>query len=54
MLAAAERRGTGVFEHEGRMIDGPILRHARSLATRGLAGALGPQGPADPHAADHS
>ena len=54
VLAAAERRGTGVFEHEGCMIDGPILRHARSLATRGLACALGPQGPADPHAADHS
>lgn len=64
VLAAAERHGSGVFEHEGRMVDGPILRHARSLASRGLAGALGPQlpadshstnpHPADPHPADHS
>ncbi|WP_394214965.1 HpcH/HpaI aldolase/citrate lyase family protein [Brachybacterium vulturis] len=51
ILAAAERHGTGVFEHEGRMVDGPILRHARSLATRGLASALDPQAPA-PHSPD--
>jgi citrate lyase subunit beta/citryl-CoA lyase len=34
VLAAAEHHGAGVFEHEGRMVDGPILRHARSLAAR--------------------
>lgn len=34
VLAAADQRGDGVFEHEGRMVDGPILRHARLLAGR--------------------
>ncbi|MGP9580332.1 MULTISPECIES: HpcH/HpaI aldolase/citrate lyase family protein [unclassified Brachybacterium] len=48
VLEAAQRHGTGVFEHEGRMVDGPILRHARSLAFRSLAGVLDPQIP-DPY-----
>lgn len=33
VLAAAEHEG-GVFRHEGRMIDEPILRHARALIER--------------------
>ena len=33
VLAAAEGE-RGVFRHEGRMIDEPILRHARSLVAR--------------------
>ncbi|GAA1488898.1 HpcH/HpaI aldolase/citrate lyase family protein [Brachybacterium sacelli] len=33
VLAAAEA-GPGVFEHEGRMVDAPTLRHARSLLSR--------------------
>lgn len=37
VLAAAERHGTGVFEHEGRMVDAPILRHARLQADRAAA-----------------
>lgn len=43
VLAAADRHGSGVFEHEGHMVDGPILRHARTLATRGLASSLNPR-----------
>lgn len=34
VLAAAQAAGTGVFEFEGRMVDEPILRHARLLADR--------------------
>ena len=34
VLEAAERHGTGVFEHDGRMVDAPILRHARLQAAR--------------------
>lgn len=34
VLAAAQHHGTGVFEHEGRMVDAPILRHARLQAAR--------------------
>ncbi|MGP9537158.1 HpcH/HpaI aldolase/citrate lyase family protein [Brachybacterium sp. AOP43-C2-M15] len=34
VLEAAEHHGTGVFTHEGSMVDGPILRHARLLADR--------------------
>jgi citrate lyase subunit beta/citryl-CoA lyase len=30
-LAAHER---GVFTYEGRMVDGPVLRHARSILQR--------------------
>lgn len=33
VLAAAEGRG-GVFRHEGRMIDEPVLRHARTVLFR--------------------
>ncbi|KNC19003.1 citrate lyase [Arthrobacter sp. RIT-PI-e] len=33
LLAAAEHQG-GVFVHEGRMVDEPILRHARSVVAR--------------------
>lgn len=39
LLAAAASAGNGVFSHEGRMIDGPILRHAESVLRR--AGASG-------------
>lgn len=34
LLAAAEAAGTGVFQHDGRMIDGPILRHAEAVLRR--------------------
>ena len=34
LLAAAEEAGTGVFQHRGRMIDGPILRHAEAVLRR--------------------
>ena len=33
VLAAAETAG-GVFRHEGRMVDEPVLRHARSVLAR--------------------
>ncbi|GAB4099208.1 CoA ester lyase [Sinomonas halotolerans] len=34
LLAAAEAAGTGVFQHRGQMVDGPILRHAESVLRR--------------------
>lgn len=34
LLAAADAAGTGVFQHQGRMIDGPILRHAEAVLRR--------------------
>ena len=34
LLAAAEEAGRGVFQHRGRMIDGPILRHAEAVLRR--------------------
>ncbi len=34
LLAASEAAGTGVFQHRGRMIDGPILQHAEALLRR--------------------
>ncbi|WP_229232962.1 HpcH/HpaI aldolase/citrate lyase family protein [Sinomonas cyclohexanicum] len=34
LLAAAEAAGTGVFQYEGKMIDGPILRHAEAVLRR--------------------
>jgi citrate lyase subunit beta/citryl-CoA lyase len=34
LLAAADAAGTGVFQYEGKMIDGPILKHARSTLRR--------------------
>lgn len=35
LLAAAAAAGTGVFQYEGKMIDGPILRHAQTVVERG-------------------
>lgn len=37
LLAAAEAAGTGVFQYEGKMIDGPILRHAEAVLRRARA-----------------
>ena len=34
LLDAAKAAGTGVFQHGGRMIDGPILQHAEALLRR--------------------
>ncbi len=34
LLAAASSAGTGVFQFQGRMIDGPILKHAQSVLRR--------------------
>lgn len=34
LLAAAENAGGGVFRHEGRMVDGPVLAHARAVLRR--------------------
>ncbi|WP_353711742.1 CoA ester lyase [Arthrobacter sp. K5] len=34
LLEAAKEAGTGVFQYQGRMIDGPILRHAESVLRR--------------------
>lgn len=34
VLAAAEQHAGGVFNYEGRMIDEPILRHARAVTSR--------------------
>ncbi|MGP5412922.1 HpcH/HpaI aldolase/citrate lyase family protein [Brachybacterium paraconglomeratum] len=39
LLDAAERAGSGVFAHAGRMVDGPLLRHARTLLARAVAAA---------------
>lgn len=39
LLDAAERAGSGVFAHDGRMVDGPLLRHARTLLARDAATA---------------
>ncbi|WP_434174994.1 HpcH/HpaI aldolase/citrate lyase family protein [Brachybacterium conglomeratum] len=39
LLDAAERAGSGVFAHDGRMVDGPLLRHARTLLARAAAAA---------------
>ncbi|MEO2097982.1 MAG: CoA ester lyase [Brachybacterium sp.] len=41
LLDAAERAGSGVFAHDGRMVDGPLLRHARTLLARAAAIAPG-------------
>src|SRR5690606_13035530 len=37
VLAAAEGE-RGVFRHRGRMVDEPVLRHARVLVSRGVVG----------------
>lgn len=34
LLAAAANAGTGVFQHHGKMIDGPILKHAEQILRR--------------------
>ena len=34
LLDAAQAAGTGVFQHQGKMIDGPILKHAESTLRR--------------------
>ncbi len=34
LLAAASSAGSGVFQFQGRMIDGPILKHAESVLRR--------------------
>lgn len=34
LLAAARSAGSGVFQYNGRMIDGPILKHAESVIRR--------------------
>jgi citrate lyase subunit beta/citryl-CoA lyase len=34
LLAAAAASGSGVFQHAGKMIDGPILKHAESTLRR--------------------
>lgn len=34
LLAAAEAAGTGVFAHQGAMVDGPILLHAQQVLRR--------------------
>lgn len=34
LLAAAESAGGGVFRHAGRMVDGPVLAHARAVLRR--------------------
>lgn len=53
VLAVAEQHGNGVFAHEGRMVDGPILRHARLQAARAAAAAQDPPtGAAHPHSSE--
>jgi citrate lyase subunit beta/citryl-CoA lyase len=34
LLAAARKTGSGVFQHNGKMIDGPILKHAEAVLRR--------------------
>jgi len=34
LLDAAAAAGTGVFQHKGKMIDGPILKHAEATLRR--------------------
>ncbi|MDR6971003.1 citrate lyase subunit beta/citryl-CoA lyase [Leifsonia shinshuensis] len=34
LLAAAEEAGRGVFRYDGRMVDGPVLAHARAVLRR--------------------
>ena len=36
LLAAAAAAGSGVFQHQGKMIDGPILKHAESTLRRAV------------------
>ncbi|MEE2521784.1 CoA ester lyase [Pseudarthrobacter sp. J75] len=41
LLAAARASGSGVFQHEGKMVDGPVLRHAEATLRR-AAGQVPP------------
>jgi citrate lyase subunit beta / citryl-CoA lyase len=34
LLQAASASGSGVFQHNGKMIDGPILKHAEAVIRR--------------------
>ena len=34
LLQAAASAGSGVFQHNGKMIDGPILKHAEATIRR--------------------
>ena len=34
LLQAAAAAGSGVFQYNGKMIDGPILKHAESIIRR--------------------
>ncbi|GAA1483949.1 HpcH/HpaI aldolase/citrate lyase family protein [Brachybacterium fresconis] len=47
LLVAADAAGAGAFEHDGRMVDGPILRHARLLAKRSRPAPSPPSSPDD-------
>ena len=37
LLEAAASAGSGVFQHQGKMIDGPILKHAQEIIRRAQA-----------------
>ena len=37
LLEAAASAGSGVFKHQGKMIDGPILKHAQEIIRRAQA-----------------
>lgn len=39
LLEAARSAGAGVFQHNGKMIDGPILKHAEAVLRRAGQGA---------------
>ena len=54
VLEAAERHGSGVFEHDGRMVDAPILRHARLQAARADEGQRARAEAARPAPAHHA
>src|SRR5699024_3546323 len=54
VLEAAERHGSGVFEHDGRMVDAPILRHARLQAARADEGQRARADAARPAPAHHA
>src|SRR5699024_3557713 len=54
VLEAAERHDTGVFEHDGRIVDAPILRHARLQAARADAAQPARVDAAQPAPAHHA
>ncbi|MBT2556020.1 CoA ester lyase [Arthrobacter sp. ISL-5] len=47
ILAAAEKSGGGVFAFEGRMVDEPILRHARKVLARAERSGTCPEADSD-------